>query len=464
MRVGLVALLLLLIAAGAPLTTAATPNGEDIALEEETATAEEAVRFRQTFGFDASPTLVRAAAADTAAYSTWPYGVPLSKAEIAEMGRRTDVQKAVARVVPEARMLPGYAGVYLDQLDGGQPVFLFTGATAQAAADEIGRLLPAGTAFRVQEAKRTESELIEQKQTIEADLTELWASGIDIVRVAVKTSQNRLRVGVRDLTESERQEILARYGSDLDVFEDGVAVSDACPATNDCRPIKGGISINHTGGAAGECTSGFIVRASDGTLRMLTAGHCIHVHGGYDTQWQHNSDAFGRARRETWTPGGTGNADVGLISIASAEQDLMTSKNKMRRTNDSVVSVIDTDVISAALEGSQACRVGRTSGHDCGIISEWLVGRASKVSGYERMWVTLSTTVNFDSLGGDSGGPVFYYDSGGTTGSVVALGTHVHSEEGSGANEGWFSGIYRGSAYYEELWGVWYAPCETAAC
>jgi hypothetical protein len=59
---------------------------------------------------------------------------------------------------------------------------------------------------------------------------------------------------------------------------------------------------------------------------------------------------------------------------------------------------------------------------------------------------------------------VFYYDSGGTTGSVVALGTHVHSEEGSGANEGWFSGIYRGSAYYEELWGVWYAPCETAAC
>ena len=380
------------------------------------------------------------------------------------MGRRTEVQEAVVRMVPQARMLPGYAGVYLDQLASGQPVFLFTGATAQAAADEIGGLLPAGTAFRVQIAKTTESELIEHKQMIEADLSLLWASGIDIVRVAVKTSQNRLRVGVRNLTETERQELLASYGSDLDVFEDGVAVSDECPATNDCRPIKGGISINHLGGSAGECTAGFIVRGSDGSLYMLTAGHCIQVKGGYDAVWQHDSDSFGRARRETWQPGGTGAADVGLITIFSAEQVLMTSKNMMRRTNNSVVSVIYTRIMGPALEGHQACRVGRTSGHDCGVVSEWLVGRASKVAGYAQMWVTHSTTVNFDSLGGDSGGPVFYYDNGGTTGSVVALGTHVHSEEGSGANEGWFSGFFTGSNYYESLWGISYEPCETAAC
>jgi len=106
----------------------------------------------------------------------------------------------------------------------------------------------------------------------------------------------------------------------------------------------------------------------------------------------------------------------------------------------------------------------RASGHDCGVVTEWQVGRASKVSGYSQMWVTDSTTVNFDSIGGDSGGPVFYYDSGGTTGPVIALGTHVHSEEGSGANEGWFSGIFQGSTNYNAMWGISYAPCGTAAC
>ncbi len=462
----LIALVMVAMGVGMPsnMATAASQTSTATPDPEETATAQEAAQFRRTFGLDAAPELVRDAAVDTATYSTWPYGVPLSKAEIAEMGRRSQVQKAVARLVPHALTLPGYAGVYLDQLAGGQPVFLFTDTLAGTSRDEIGGLLPAGTSFRVQAASRTENELLEQQQRIEAELPAIWASGIDVVRVAVKTSQNRLRIGVRDLAESERQELLARYGADLDVFEDGMAQSDACPATNDCRPIKGGISINHAGGSAGECTSGFIVRGSNGSLYMLTAGHCIETTGGYDIVWRHNNDGFGRARRETWIPGGTGSADVGLITIDSSEQSLMTNKNEMRRTNNSVVTVIGVDLIAPGIEGSQACRVGRTSGHDCGVVSEWKVGRASKVSGYSQMWVTDSTTVNFDSLGGDSGGPVFYYDNGGTTGPVAVLGTHVHSEEGSGANEGWFSGFFEGSSNYNALWGISYWPCMDAAC
>lgn len=142
----------------------------------------------------------------------------------------------------------------------------------------------------------------------------------------------------------------------------------------------------------------------------------------------------------------------------------MTNKNEMRRTNNSVVTVIGVDLIAPGIEGSQACRVGRHSGHDCGSVTEWKVSRVSKVDGYPQMWVTDSTTVDFDSLPGDSGGPVFYYDNGGTTGPVAVLGTHVHSEEGSGADEGWFSGFFVGSSNYNALWGISYWPCMDAAC
>lgn len=458
MRGVLIGALAVLLVAGASPVSAVSPSPEEVG------TNDDAAQFRQTFGLNATPEVLRTAAADTTTYSTWPYGVPLSKVEIAEMGRRAQVQAAVNKLLPQTRSLPGWGGVYLDQQAGGQPVFLFTSGLPKDVRDQIASALPAGTAFRVEAATRTEAQLLAQKAKIEADLPSTWASGIDVVRVAVKTSENRLRIGVHDLTDAERQMLLARYGAEIDVFEDGVAVSDACGGYNDCRPIKGGISINHDGGSAGECTSGFVVRGDTGALYLLTAGHCIQVHGGYDTLWEHDNDSFGRARRETWTPGGTGAADVGLITIFSAEQTLMTHKNQMRRTTNSVVSVVGVEMIGPGSEGGQACRVGRRSGHDCGIITEWSVGRASKVTGYKQMWVTDTTTMNFDSLGGDSGGSVFYYDNGGTTGSVVVLGTHVHSEEGTGANESWFSNFWAGTVYYEQLWGMGYSPCLTAAC
>ncbi len=81
------------------------------------------------------------------------------------------------------------------------------------------------------------------------------------------------------------------------------------------------------------------------------------------------------------------------------------------------------------------------------------------------MTVTQVSTVNFDSTGGDSGGAVFKYVCGGTTGDVYALGTHVHSEpDGPSADEGWFSGINEGEDDFSARFSFDYTVCQTPAC
>ncbi len=443
----------------------AAPAPQHAEAPDAAATDDEAMAFRRTFGFPADPETVQSARMDPA-YSADPYGVPLSSSEIAELFRRAQIQASIGPAYLRARQEPSFAGTYFDQLVGGEPVFLFEGESS-GIAEEIRQRLPDGTGFRVEGATYTESELLGVKERIDASVDSLWAEGIEIVRVAVKTSENRLRLGVLNPGERVAQRLTELFGPAVTVFGDLPKALDVCDATNNCRPIKGGISMNPVGKAAGQCTTGFSVKSTAGNRYILTAGHCIQYHGGFDVVWQHNANRFGNARHETWIPGGNGPSDVGLIIIDSDEQAAMANQmNRMRRTNGSVVQVVGTAMLGSWLEGGQACRVGHTSGHDCGTISEWRVSspRPSK-AGSQTMMVTQVATVDFDSLGGDSGGPVFFYvNHPSESGNVYALGTHVHSEEGAGADEGWFSGIIEGEDDFSGRFGYGYTVCDTSAC
>ncbi len=344
-------------------------------------------------------------------------------------------------------------------------MFLFT-VLNPAFAPALASRLPEGADLQIEQARRTESELAEFKSRVETDV-EGWSNdGIQVVRVAIWTSQNTLRIGVTGLTADAEAKLKQRYGADIVVFETEVAHSDVCDASDNCRPMKGGIAINHTGGQPGECTSGFVVERTDNaSLAILTAGHCIEVLGGFDQAWQHNSQGFGRALYETWEPGGTGDADVGLITIQSPDVALMTNKNQMRRTNGSVANV--TSYTVNPVQGGQACRVGHASGHDCGQIRFSDVGHWSDVAGWSSMWASHTVEVDFDSAGGDSGGSVFYYPGGGTCCTPVrALGTHVHSLAPAD-NTGWFSSIWMGRTDYDAIpspVNYAYDICLSASC
>jgi hypothetical protein len=86
----------------------------------------DAIRFRETFGFESSLAFVRTAAAEPSRYSDLAYGVPLDATEVAELARRAAIQAAIHPMVEQVAAGEAFAGMYLDQHAGGAPVFMFT--------------------------------------------------------------------------------------------------------------------------------------------------------------------------------------------------------------------------------------------------------------------------------------------------------------------------------------------------
>ena len=145
-------------------------------------------------------------------------------------------------------------------------------------------------------------------------------------------------VGIDGLTPARETAVVDSAGPGLLFQEADPALADACVNGVNCRPIKGGIAVTRPNGTW-PCTSGFIVKEG-GTLRLLTAGHCLHMAGGPGIDWVHNGVKFGDALSDTWQPTYTRTADVGLIDIDSAELAQITSDNLMHRGAGNVYSVL----------------------------------------------------------------------------------------------------------------------------
>jgi hypothetical protein len=109
------------------------------------------------------------------------------------------------------------------------------------------------------------------------------------------------------------------------------------------------------------------------------------------------------------------------------------------------------------------CRFGITQKRDCGLIWEEHVQNVSCGPGETNCkTIELTWEVDFDSDGGDSGGPI-YMNQGSS--SHVAYGTHIHSEVGYHAgHHGWYSPIDLGISEYASVSGKTYSLCITASC
>jgi hypothetical protein len=69
--------------------------------------------------------------------------------------------------------------------------------------------------------------------------------------------------------------------------------------------------------------------------------------------------------------------------------------------------------------------------------------------------------VNFDSLGGDSGGP--YYMAVGAS-SAKAYGIHIHSTDPPAVAESWFSTYEWAGVQLSQEWGIVESLCITSLC
>jgi hypothetical protein len=225
------------------------------------------------------------------------------------------------------------------------------------------------------------------------------------------------------------------------------------------------------------CTSGYLVKRTDlpSVRQILTAGHCLAKAGGVGEVWEHDANGpnIGTAQTNTFAEhpalGGTHDSDVGLIGIQASS--LPTTKNQFIAGNSGgpIVAAVDSYFLHVSQdEGDLVCRYGVTSKRDCGLVIEEDAANRSCLNPDDTgcKWIERTWVVDFDSCGGDSGGPVFLYAY--PPGSVhVAYGTHVHSTLGCSSTSGssWYSPYDIGRNEWQSIhptiqWNI----CLTPSC
>jgi hypothetical protein len=278
----------------------------------------------------------------------------------------------------------------------------------------------------------------------------LAAEGIVLVSTGINAKLNAVGVGVKGLDVKAEQALHSRYGSAIVVRDQKFPVPDACTIFA-CWPPKGGLEIR-SASDGGACTSGFMAKRLDITrYGLFTAGHCISVHGGFGTNWKHNGTIIGPARYQSWISNATGDAGVVTVnSVPSTNRNyFFVSPNESLR---GLTSVEDREA-----QYMDVCRTGRTSGKDCGIIVQVDVTLPSCV-GTTCKNIQHQDEVDFDSTGGDSGGPVYY--------TFIGFGTHTHSDpDGDPDPHGWFTPLnWARYAYEVASGGERYYFCLSSSC
>jgi hypothetical protein len=403
----------------------------------------DAVRFRTTFGFEADTAYVLNAANDPDRYPNTAWGVPLSVAEADELARREQLQAAIAPAVAYAKAAPNYSGFYFDQPAGGIPHFTFTDTTGHSS--EIESRLPGGTPYVIEQGRYTHRELDELVSEVDSDIPQLSVSGIWVTSIAVDPYDNSVLVGLDAASWPKRQLLIDRYGPAVTFRRHGPAVPDACTSMTACWPTKGGIRIYESDHTALPCTSGFIVRRLTGsqTLALLTAGHCLAITGGQGETWKHNSSSTIGTSSATYIWESFVFADAGLIDISASAVTAMNGNYRRYLADPSPIMVSNLTSTGANQfqdPGYSACRIGYGTGNrTCGSIYLDSVIRDSCVTGYSCRHLYSQWEVDFDSIGGDSGGPVV---SGAVT---LAYGIHVHSDDETDPDiedpHGWYSTV-----------------------
>lgn len=434
---------------------------------------ERATEFRRLFGFDARLVTIRLAATDST-YSSDPYGVPLSDAERAELLRRVQVEIDIEAAVRAASKLQTWGGYYIDQLDRGAPVFLFT-SRDEAVEASIGDLAPTGSGLKFRTVSRTLAELNDLHDQIVESWDVLRADGVDITHTGTDIVGNTVTVGIDGLDDAAVRKVTDRFGDQLTFVDRSPAQADACPTTN-CTPIKAGIKAEGPSGS--DCTAGPVVRraANGGGLAVITAGHCVVANGGaLNLRWAHQigstlewpGDAFGDSKYHTFFDEST--ADVTIIEIDSDWSPAVANQMYLFNGSSGGTYTVTSPVLDQfQAVGGQACAYGFASNNsECVTITAVNQTNVSCIGAAPCADIRHTNEYGWNLIGGDSGGPIYRVVSG--TNNRQILGTHVHSDAGGGAGTGWYSTYERGkSAYNIRTINAGnpdsYVLCYTAAC
>lgn len=418
------------------------------------------MQYRESVGFQADQAFVQRADLDAVGFPHRELGIALSDAEYAEIMRRSDIQVASVKAHVYAETLSGFAGMYLDQNDGGKPVFLFVGSQSidrQAILDK----LPMGTEIRIEEARFTLADLEAIQGQVIASEDRLSALGVAVVSEAIDVKHNSVLVGVSGLTDEKGSLIAKMVGPGVTLREDEASTFDGCvDSWKDCFPLKGAVRVQEPNYSLGICTAGFLMkRDGNSQISLSTAGHCFVSSGGQGARWAHgdNQVLIGSASKNTWVE--NANADVGFIMLDT--EDFPADKNQLLYTTSPYVEVAIDSVDTNQTAGESVCRNGSTTGHTCGHIYAINVRHLSCYKDLQGVQycvhINQTVEVDFDSTGGDSGGPTFWLGT--------AMGTHIHSGLDSiQGSHGWYGTAQNDTDVYFNMWGARYRYCLNTDC
>ncbi len=419
----------------------------------------DAVRIRETFGFPADSATVLRALTDPKAYPSEKWGTPLSDAEVTEVDRQVDLQTDTAPTVAWAsEELLGYAGVWIDHVNGGRHMFMVAGDVGGATEALLAQGLKPET-FDVQPAEHSYDDLLAIQKSIESQRSELIAAGVPLVTTGIEPRSNTVVVGLSVVDQTTTQRLNGQFGSGVSFKPRQQPQKDSCP-TNNCVPTKGGIKVE-SDLLGNPCTTAFFVKVTTGNVHraILTAGHCFRAGGtsGAGIDWNHPVTgpdyAIGFAEGNTWFNGA--NADVGVINLYTVPAD---RNDVYEGTGFGIQSITHITTESELSQDFFLCRMGEHSGKTCGQIDLLNETMPSPIEGLASKMIDHQVVVDFDSLSGDSGGP--YYSA--TNGSW-AVGIHTHSGTTS-EQVGWFSSLGWAQRAYENTTGDTYVYCVTDTC
>lgn len=360
------------------------------------------VSIRRAYGLSDDPIRVDALAGSTEDVGSADWGIPMTaeEAEAVDInGRNLFVRAAHEQLVPYARSLKSFAGLYVDQLAGGDIVVQLTDINPEAVAAIQARAPKDTRKVRVVAARYPNALLESTARSIAKSRNSLLA-GLSFTGVALDTVGNRVRVEIapgsgHDL-RALGERLSATFGVDVVIAE--VARSAdvvGCTTSRDTcyDPMRAGNRIRD-GSVNGEnwCTQGFPVKENGTTnVQILTACHCYKL--GVSNTWYHK--AYGKLGAEDGTAYGEDGYDVMKVEFPNAQ------------VSERIFDVSGTQQNTAArdpITGEGICFSGaRTDAIVCGTVQDNL-----------RSWVSETCSCNvwggdasYTPIKGDSGAPVY---------------------------------------------------------
>ena len=301
-----------------------------------------------------------------------------------------------------------YGGISFDQKAGTATIRYDDSAGDRVARARLGQVAGAWHVV-LQPVRHSLAELDAVRQEVATDPEWRAVAGKLVSKWYIDVRQNRVAVGVTQLTPEVTQAAIREFG---DLVSLHVAARPAeSSRTDDFEPWVAGSRLNFPGGG---CTGGYVIRttATPVQRRLVSAGHC----GVLNAVVRNNGDEVGTVMTRSYVESGRDFAFIGGRSY----QPFMYTGGPSSNTGFPVKGTRLSGV------GLGICTNGATTGENCAVEVAAIDVCVTFVSGHTTCLLdeAHSTNGTAPTTNGDSGGPVIAYDSAGlkVVGSIIGGG------------------------------------------